>query len=429
MEMTETTNDASRKRALLIVFLVVVIDLLGFGIVLPLAPRYVKDFAHHMSETAQGLLIGALMSSFSFMQFLFAPLWGRISDRIGRRPVLIVGLIGSVLFYALFGYASAFPSEQANLALTLMFVSRIGAGLFGATIATAAAVIADNTPKEQRAKGMALIGAAFGIGFTIGPLIAFAGEKLFPDARSGPGYLAAVLSFIALVLAIRLMPETNQNRSVARGMTDLWRLGSLWALLRTRHVGLLIVIFFMAVFAFANFEGTLSLLNQSAFNLGNDWNYIVFAFVGASLMVAQGYLYRKWVTTWGEVKLARIGIVLMLVGLANLAGVAATASATQSGFLRFIMMTWFLATLFIAVCGFAFLNPSMNALISKRTDADKQGEVLGANQSASALARILGPAVGNGLFPLTTRHELPYVVAAGLLLVVLLLSPKLGESA
>jgi MFS family permease len=427
MESTGSTDD--RKKALLIVFLVVVIDLLGFGIVLPLAPRYVKDFAQHMSENAQGLMIGALMSSFSLMQFLFAPLWGRISDRIGRRPVLIVGLIGSVLFYALFGYASAFPTEQANLALTLMFVSRIGAGLFGATISTAAAVIADNTPKEERAKGMALIGAAFGIGFTIGPLIAFAGEKLFPDARSGPGYLAAVLSFVALVLAIRVMPETNQNRSATRGMTDLWRLGSLWALLRTQHIGLLIVIFFMAVFAFANFEGTLSLLNKSAFDLGNDWNYLIFAFVGASLMIAQGYIYRKLISTWGEVKLARVGIVLMLLGLANLAGVAATADASQAGIIRWLMLLWFLATLFVAVCGFAFLNPSMNALISKRTDADKQGEVLGANQSASALARILGPAVGNGLFPLTNRHELPYVVAAGLLLVVMLLSPKLGETA
>src|SRR5262245_7803818 len=299
--MTETPVPTNSKKALFIVFLVVVIDLLGFGIVLPLAPRYVQDYTTEMSEFASGLTIGALMSSFSAMQFLFAPLWGRISDRIGRRPILLIGLLGSVLSYALFGYASTFGSDQATLALVLMFTSRIGAGLFGATISTAAAVIAESRPKVNRAKGMALIGAAFGLGFTIGPLIADAGVKVFRDERGGPGYLAALLSFVALLLAWRLMPETNPGRMETE-KRDLWRLRGLVHLLQTHGVGFLIIIFFMAVFAFANLEGTLSLLNQSAFNIGNDANYLMFAYVGASLMIAQAVIYRLLISRFNELQ-------------------------------------------------------------------------------------------------------------------------------
>lgn len=363
------------------------------------------------------------MSSFSAMQFLFAPLWGRISDRVGRRPILLIGLVGSVLSYSLFGFASTYSDDRATLALTLMFTSRIGAGLFGATISTAAAVIADNTTPQHRAKGMALIGAAFGLGFTIGPLIAFAGIKLLHD-RSGPGYLAALLSFVALILAWRMMPETRQPRAEST-FRDLWRLRGLVTLLRTHNVGLLIVVFFLAIFAFANLEGTMSLLNKSAFDISDDANYLMFAFVGASLMITQGVIYRRLIGRFGELKMTRAGIVLMLLGLANIAGVAALATPQSGGA---GMLSWFFGALFVSVSGFAFLNPSLNALISMRTDPNRQGEVLGANQSASALARILGPAVGNGLFPLTARHELPYVVAAGLLLCVLALSPKLGET-
>ena len=182
--MSESTapKDRANRHALLIVFLVVVIDLLGFGIVLPLLPRFAEDYVERCSPArptpgSAGVIIGLLMASFSAMQFLFAPIWGRVSDRVGRRPILLVGLAGSVVFYALFGYASDLPHETsrpARLALILLFVARIGAGIAGATISTAQAVIADCTTPEKRKHGMALIGAAFGIGFTLGPLVGFA---------------------------------------------------------------------------------------------------------------------------------------------------------------------------------------------------------------------------------------------------------------
>lgn len=411
------------RHALLIVFLVVFIDLLGFGIVLPLLPRYVEDYTAGMSDLAGGLVIGSLFSVFSLMTFVFAPYWGRVSDRIGRRPVLLIGLAGSTLSYLLFGYASTFGQDQAMLGLALMFVSRIGAGVTSGTIATAAAVIADSTSRENRAKGMALIGAAFGIGFTFGPLIAFFGETLFPNERSGPGYLAAVVSGFAFVLAWWLMPETNRGRNTMPAHTE--RMHNLWVALRSPTIGVLVLCFFLATFGFANFEATLSLLTKTAFDFTKRANYLVFAYVGASLMIAQGVIYRRLIGRFGELIMTRAGLVLMLVGLANLAAVAAVATP-QSDIDR-TMLAWFLLALFIAVCGYAFLNPSVNALISKRAAAAHQGEVLGVNQSASALARILGPAVGNALFPLTPRHELPYVVAAGLLVIVLVLSPRLGD--
>ncbi|HEX4148790.1 MAG TPA: MFS transporter, partial [Pirellulales bacterium] len=183
---------ASRRASLLVIFLIVFIDLIGFGIVIPLLPLYAKHFPlEHPGPT-----IGLLMASFSAMQFLFAPMWGRISDRVGRRPVLLIGLCGSVIFYLLFAAASVADS------LALLFVSRIGAGIAGATISTAHAYIADITSLENRTKGMALIGAAFGLGFTLGPMFA----RLAVDVEGaglgpGPGYAAAGLSAVALLLA------------------------------------------------------------------------------------------------------------------------------------------------------------------------------------------------------------------------------------
>src|SRR3954467_11181780 len=182
------------RGSLLVIFLTVFIDLLGFGMVLPLLPIYAKKFG----VEEKGWVIGLLMASFSAMTFIFAPLWGRASDRIGRRPVLIVGLIGSVGFYLLFRIATIFQS------MTLLFIARIGAGIAGATIPAAQAYIADMTSLQNRAKGMALIGAAFGLGFTFGPPLGPAAYLFSGDMETSPwpGFVAAILSGIACLLAI-----------------------------------------------------------------------------------------------------------------------------------------------------------------------------------------------------------------------------------
>jgi MFS family permease len=418
-QMTEPhANPASSSRAALVtVFLVVFIDLLGFGIVLPLLPRYAKDLLTPagIPDQLHGLTIGAILAVFSFMQFIFAPIWGRVSDRVGRKPILILGLAGSVVFYALFGYASSLASSDAKLALILMFVSRIGAGIAGATIATAQAVIADCTTPEKRAHGMALIGVAFGIGFTFGPLLAGLGLLIVPDRPEFAGYAAAGLSLVAWVIGVFKMPETRRPDSLSprRNWLDVHGLGST---LRTPTIGVLVFTFFLATFGFAKFEATLALLTKD-FDYSDQENFWIFAYVGFVLMFTQGFLYRRLKDKYHEVSLIRLGVAFMFFGLVGLAAVALGSGSPmrQAGF--FIALA-------LGVVGFAFLTPSVQALISRRSDPNRQGEVLGVNQSFSALARILGPVIGSVLFFAHSSHVLPYLSSAVLLVVVLGLLTK-----
>jgi MFS family permease len=416
----------------MIVFLVVFIDLLGFGIVLPLLPRYAQEFLEPLlpgdsAAGVRGLILGVLMSSFSAMQFLFAPIWGRTSDRIGRRPILLLGLAGSVVSYSLFGVASTLGTDGLRGAgLLLLFVGRIGAGIAGATIATAQAVIADTTTPERRSRGMALIGAAFGIGFTFGPLLGAAALWLWPDYRGTPGYVAAGLSLVALVTAIARLPETwRPGASVDHRRWLDWH--GLQTALRTPAVGPLVITFFLATFAFANFEATLSLLTKDALGFGERSNFLVFAFIGFVLMLAQGGLYqvlaRRGVP---EARFIGSGTALMGLGLAGLGGVAWLARAAgEPGDL--LLLGAFLGAVAASVIGFAFLTPSVQSLISRRSDPAKQGEILGVNQSAAALARIVGPLAGLALYSRAPAHVLPYAVAAGLLGLVFLLTLRVGR--
>jgi DHA1 family tetracycline resistance protein-like MFS transporter len=255
-------SKAPGKGSLAVLFLTVFIDLLGFGIVLPLLPIYGKYFAG--GEAAQKWIVGLLMASFSVMQFLFAPVWGRVSDRVGRRPILLLGLLGSVVFYTLFGLATRWQN------LAWLFVARIGAGICGATISTAQAYIADTTSQQNRAKGMALIGAAFGLGFTFGPLFGAAAFRTGSETPTElPGYLAAGLSAVAWLLGLYKLPESlRPDSQPARGsVLDLAALRHAWfdlAALRqavaTPSVGLLLIASFICVFSFGNFETTLSML-------------------------------------------------------------------------------------------------------------------------------------------------------------------------
>jgi MFS family permease len=435
----------SNRAALFIVFLVVFIDLLGFGIVLPLLPLYAYElleplFPGDAGQALHGPLLGALMASFSLMQFIFAPLWGRLSDRVGRRPVLLLGLAGSVVFYGLFAAASEIglgPTRAAGLGLALLFVARLGAGVAGATIATAQAVIADSTPAEKRAHGMALIGAAFGIGFTFGPLLGFA--SLFVDVPSAPGAAAALLSLGALLLAWKRLPETLRPGAPPVGRRGWLNVGRLIEVLRMPSVGILVATFFLATFAFGSLESTLALVNQllitgtvqksrvlsrELVRTTEQSNFLVFAYVGLVLMLIQGLVYRRLVQRVGEVPFLRLGVLLMALGLAGAVGVLEfRMQLTEAGALLPVA----LGVMTVAVMGFAFLTPSVQALISRRSDPARQGEVLGVNQSAAALARILGPFLGITLFFVSPTHELPYLCGAVLLVLVLLFSLRISQ--
>ena len=406
-----------------IVFLVVFIDLLGFGIVLPLLPRYSKTYLGVLPESLHGAALGILFSIFSLMQFVFSPMWGRISDRIGRRPVLLIGLCGSVVFYALFGAASVIPTELSWLALGLLFISRLGAGVAGASVSSAAAVIADCTTPDNRAKGMALIGAAFGFGFTFGPLIGYLGLTLFDQAHWAPGAIASLLSLGALLLAIRLLPETRVPGTTPANRA-LFSLERTMEVLRMPTVGALVLIYFLVIFGFANFEGTLSMFTDFAFHLNEQDNFLVFAYVGLVLMIAQGLVYRRVAGKISEERLLAIGVAMMLFGLAGLGAVAWMASASSDASR---LQVSFYCAIAAAVFGFAFVNPSVSALVSKRSDPNRQGEVLGVNQSFAALGRILGPFIGLILFDLGLSHTLPYLAAVATLIVVVLLLPRIQQ--
>jgi MFS transporter, DHA1 family, tetracycline resistance protein len=408
-----------------IVWLVVFIDLLGFGIVLPVMPRQVEPYLSglSLSPEARGAVIGILFSSFSLMQFVFSPVWGRVSDRIGRRPVLLISLAGSVVFYALYGFAVALPAGNAALAVGLMLLARVGAGIAGASVGTAAAVIADCTPPEKRAKGMALIGIAFGAGFTFGPLIAYFGLALFERQPWGVGALASGLSLVALGIAAAIFRETR-NPSNKAGK-DFFSLSRTAEVLRMPTIGSLILIYFLAIFAFANFEATLALFTQSAFGMTDDDNFLVFAFVGAVLMFAGG-MYRPLVKKRTEFPMMTVGVGGMILGLAGMAVVGYLASRPERPSAD-VLKPLFYVAVSVSVIGFAFVNPSVSALVSKRADPARQGEVLGVNQSFASLGRILGPFLGSVLFQAAASRTLPYLTGVLTLAVVAVLLPRIKK--
>lgn len=407
--------DASSSRAAkLLVFVVVFIDLLGFGIVLPLLPVYGDRFVKPVlgaeaGSVPAGIMLGLLMSSFSLMQFLFAPAWGRLSDRIGRRPVLLLGLLGSVGAYALFGYASSMdPGTHALEALGLLFLSRAGAGIAGATISTAQAVIADSTAPEERRGGMALIGAAFGIGFTFGPLLGAGALYFAPNTPWATGALASALSLAAFVFALIRLPETRVagGHRAARRIFDA---KAFIGVLSDPGVGPVILIFFLATVGFAGFESTLALLNRDFLGFDERNNFLVFTFVGFVLAMVNG-AYRGMAKRISEIAGMGYGIFLMGLGVAGLSMVAIIDSPTLRTWAAFPSLTF-------AVAGFALMTPGVQALVSRRADPARQGEILGVNQSCSALARIVGPILGLTLYRIWP--VLPFALGGILVLAML----------
>ncbi|MFM8704969.1 MAG: MFS transporter [Planctomycetia bacterium] len=410
------------RGALAVVFLTVFIDLLGFGIVLPVMPRQAEPYlsALGLSPLGVGAMIGVLFSVFSLMQFLFSPIWGRVSDRIGRRPMLILSLLGSVVFYAVYGLAVTFPVDQAGTAIGLMLLSRIGAGIAGASVGTAAAVIADCTTPERRARGMALIGIAFGAGFTLGPLIAYFGLALFRQQPWGVGALASLLSFVALLIAIFVFKETRRpGNATAKEFLSVSRTA---AVLGMPAVGALVLIYFLSIFAFANFEATLARLTKEAFGMTDDDNVLVFAFIGVVLMLAGGF-YRPLAKRLPESRLLSAGIALLILGLGGMGVVAWLVHGGAAMGISPLLEKIFYVVASVAVVGFAFVNPSVSALISRNADPERQGEVLGVNQSFASLGRILGPFAGSLLYAVHASRTLPFAVAVAVLVGVAALVP------
>lgn len=384
-----------RTPGLLSIFLTVVIDLLGFGIVLPLLPLYADRYG------ASELVIGLLFTSFSAMQFVAAPLWGRWSDRVGRRPAILVGLCGSLLSYLLFAWAAHAES------LAGLFASRLTAGVFGGTIATAYAYIADVTPPKERGRGMALIGMAFGIGFTLGPALGGLGHALHPAA---PGLLAATFSAGALAYALRRLPEPARHVPAER--THWLDLGALRAALGAPGIARILLLTFVTVACFALMESTLSLLAQRAHAFDQTQVGLLFSWLGFWSALTQGVLVRRWLKRVGEPRMAAAGTLVLGLGLWGLSWAPGVG--------------WLAVLSPLAVLGFGMTLPSLNGLLSQRSGAGVQGGVLGVSQSIQSLARIAGPLVGLPLFG--RAAGLPFEVGAGAMGLALLLALGLGRA-
>ncbi|MCP4900460.1 MAG: TCR/Tet family MFS transporter, partial [bacterium] len=282
-----------QKRATLgIVFLIVFIDLVGFGIVIPILPLYAELYS------PGPLVFGLFMASFSIMQFIFAPILGRLSDRFGRRPVLMVSLCGSVIGYLMFGFAGSF---------WVLFLSRVIDGISGANISTAQAVMADISNKDERAKAMGMIGAAFGLGFILGPAI---GGTLVHFAMWLPGVAAAAMSALALVLVIVRLPETRAETSpsaVKRGMFDFTLLRRT---LSHRQLALCMAQILIVIFAFANFETTFAQFARARHSLTIPQISYLFVFAGVMGAIVQGGLVGRLAKRFGEVRLVVVGSAL-----------------------------------------------------------------------------------------------------------------------
>jgi multidrug resistance protein len=365
---------------LIIVFVTVFIDLLGFGIIIPLLPFYAETFG------ATGFTIGLLATSFSLMQFIFAPVWGRVSDRVGRRPIILLGLLGSCLSYLAFGLASTLPS---------LFMARIFAGIAGANIPTAQAVVADLTTAENRAKGMGLVGAAFGLGFIFGPAI---GGFLSRYGYAVPAFFASGLSLANFVAAWFLLPETlkPEHRAVER----MGRIDALRAALARPHLPLLLVIGFLVVAAFSGYESTFALFAERTYGFTASSIGYIFAFVGVILVIVQGALVGRVVKWIGEHHIVPASLALVAAGLLMIPATTSVAALlVASG---------------VMAVGMGFNNPSLMSLISRYSAAEDQGGVLGLTQSLNSLARIVGPMWGGFAFD-HLGIGMPYITSAAVM--------------
>ena len=367
-----------------ILFLIVFIDLIGFGLVIPLLPFYAERFA------ASPLQMTLLFATYSLMSMIAAPLWGRLSDRVGRRPVLMVSMAAAALAYLGLAFAAA---------LWMVFAARAFAGACAGNIAAAQAYIADVTTPDRRAKGMGMIGAAFGLGFIIGPVLGgvVAGNDLATADLATPALIAAALSFAAFLGVILLLPE---SRAAGGGIVSQGRLAAVRSALGRPVLMRLIAIFFLATLAFSGMETTFAWWAIAQFGWGPRSIGFVFFYVGLLSALMQGVLIGSLTRRFGEVRLMLGGLVSLLLGLLLLPFAADVPR------------------LVVALSGLAIGNgalaPSLNSLISRRAGADEQGGVMGVAQSAGSLSRVVGPIVAGSLFGAFGRSS-PYLWGAALI--------------
>ncbi|HVM51331.1 MAG TPA: MFS transporter [Candidatus Acidoferrum sp.] len=412
-----------RKPSVLVIFLTVFIDLIGFGIIVPLIPVY----SEHIG--ARGVIIGVIFASFSLMQFIFAPIWGRLSDRYGRRPILLISTAGAAASYVLFARSTGLENHTA--ALWLLVVSRLFAGMCGGNITVAQAYIADITPPAERSKKMGLIGMAFGLGFVLGPFIG--GRSLRHLGDTGPGWVAAALCASNFVLALFVLKESHRPDSAqapARPHLDQW----VHTLTKPR-VGMLVIVFFLATFCFSCFESTLQLVVGANFHL--DYKHDptsastvtdLFVYCGVIGALMQGFATGRLVKKLGEPKLIALSLVLTAASFVWLPYIQGTAQLSWKLLFHHdhLPWVWLLLALALLSVGTNLTRPPLFGMLSNLTPSHEQGATIGVAQGAGSLARIVSPVFANAL--LVYSPALPYLICAAVLFATTLLTvQRLGR--
>lgn len=418
-------------RRVLPIFVIVLIDLLGLTIIIPLMPLYATSFG------ASAFTIGLLGAAYPLMQFVGAPLLGRLSDRYGRKPVLLISQVGTLIGFIVLGLANS---------LALLFIARVLDGLSGANISTAQAAITDSTTEKTRTQGLGLIGAAFGLGFIIGPVIAFVALLVSNNNYHVPAFVAAGFSAISIALTWFWLPETlpAEKRGTGANRPGL-DLGAMLRAVSHPQIGLLLVLIFAQQIAFGGFEQLLALFTLSRLGLNGSGNAMIFVFVGVILVAVQGGLVGQWSRRWGDRRLVYAGL-LLAVGLTATgltprqpvpwySQAAMTAELAASGDAEattgelpvalppddnvgWVGLAWILVAMVPASIGGGILQPSINSLITKRVLGTEIGGMLGLSTAFLSLANALAPILAGAAFQ-EAGASAPFVLGGALMAALL----------